>query len=543
MLKNLKLRGRIFFGFSIPVLLIVGFSGIVYSEISQVSKKFEEVNRVQRILFHTDDMVLSTALMARQVRGYLLVQSEDALLEFRKQKERYETAAKMAETLIEDSGQKEIFRDMIRAGEEYYQMSLDTIQLKNENKHEQAVSLYLRESKVLVGRLDELGEKFGINEQIILQEYTAQAQKIIRFLIAAAMMTTLLSLVLSSGAASLIWATIARTNQTINETVNSIATSSTEISATVEQQERNASSQAASANQTTNTMHQLGVSSEQTVQQAEAAAQNARQILALAESSVLGVRNVLFLAESSAQGSRQVLTLAEGGNKTVGRTLEGMSILKQKVAAIAEQILRLSEQTNQISSITNLVSDLANQTNMLSLNAAVEAVRAGEHGKGFGVVAAEIRKLADQSKKSAEKINQLVFTIQSAINSTVMVTDEGRKTAETGIELSRDTAEAFIKVTEAIEQIVLKSSEGVAQAINEVVLQNQQNSLEAVNEVVVNNQQISLTAKQQAVAIQEVVEAMNNLNQGAVQTASGLTQTKIGIQKLNEAAHTLKTIV
>ncbi len=543
MFTDLKLRGRIFLGFSIPVFLIVVFSGFVYSVMGEISHKFSEVNRAQRILSYTDEMVLSTALMARQVRGYLLIQGEDALLEFSNQKERYDTAARIVEPLIQDPEQKELFRSMILTGQDYYQMSLRTIELKNENKHDEAVTLYLRESKTLVGRLDNLGKTFNDNEQKILDDYTDQAQEIIQFLIASAIVTTLLTLCLGTVAASLIWSTIANTNRTINETVNAIVTSSNEISATVEQQERSASYQASSAHQTTNTMHQLGVSSAQTVEQAESAAENARQILGLAESSVVGARDVLSLAESSAQGSRQVLTLAEGGNKTVGRTLEGMSILKEKVGAIAEQILRLSEQTNQIGSITNLVSDLANQTNMLSLNAAVEAVRAGEHGKGFGVVASEIRKLADQSKKSAEKINQLVFAIQGAINSTVMVTAEGRKTAETSIELSRDTADAFMKVTEAIEEIVLKSSEGVVQAINEVVLQNQQNSLAAVNEVVVNNQQISLTAKQQAIAIQEVVEAMNNLNQGAVQTASGITQTKVGIQKLNEAAHSLKTIV
>lgn len=543
MFKDLKLRGRIFLGFSIPVFLIVVFSGLVYSVMSQISEKFNEVSRAQRVLAYTDEMVLSTAMMARQVRGYLLIPDEDTILEFRNQKLRYEESARIVESLLKDPEQKEIYRAMILAGQDYYQMSLRTLELKNENRHDEAVNLYLRESKTLVGRLDNLGETFNDNEQRILDDYTDQAQETIRFLIGAAIVTTLLSLVLGTVAASLIWSTIAQTNRTINETVNAIVSSSSEISATVEQQERSASYQASSANQTTSTMHQLGVSSSQTVEQAESAAENARQILGLAESSVVGARDVLSLAESSAQGSRQVLTLAEGGNKTVGRTLEGMSILKEKVGAIAQEILRLSEQTNQIGSITNLVSDLANQTNMLSLNAAVEAVRAGEHGKGFGVVAAEIRKLADQSKKSAEKINQLVFAIQSAINSTVMVTDEGRKTAETGIELSRDTADAFIKVTEAIEEIVLKSSEGVVQAINEVVLQNQQNSLAAVNEVVVNNQQISLTAKQQAVAIQEVVEAMNNLNQGAVQTASGITQTKVGIQKLNEAAHSLKTIV
>ncbi|MGD1717232.1 methyl-accepting chemotaxis protein [Dapis sp. BLCC M172] len=92
---------------------------------------------------------------------------------------------------------------------------------------------------------------------------------------------------------------------------------------------------------------------------------------------------------------------------------------------MAQQITRLSEQTNQIGNISQLVGDLANQTNMLALNAAVEAVRAGEHGKGFGVVASEIRKLADESRKSAEKIYTLVADIQTSINSTVLATEAG----------------------------------------------------------------------------------------------------------------------
>lgn len=326
MFTDLKLRGRIFLGFSIPVFLIVVFSGFVYSVMGEISHKFSEVNRAQRILSYTDEMVLSTALMARQVRGYLLIQGEDALLEFSNQKERYDTAARIIEPLIQEPEQKEIFRAMILTGQDYYQMSLRTIELKNENKHDEAVTLYLRESKTLVGRLDNLGATFNDNEQKILDNYTDQAQKIIQFLIASAIVTTLLTLCLGTVAASLIWSTIANTNRTINETVNAIVTSSNEISATVEQQERSASYQASSAHQTTNTMHQLGVSSAQTVEQAESAAENARQILGLAESSVVGAREVLSLAESSAQGSRQVLTLAEGGNKTVGRTLEGMSI-------------------------------------------------------------------------------------------------------------------------------------------------------------------------------------------------------------------------
>ncbi|MBW4574695.1 MAG: MCP four helix bundle domain-containing protein [Aphanothece sp. CMT-3BRIN-NPC111] len=253
--------------------------------------------------------------------------------------------------------------------------------------------------------------------------------------------------------------------------VNSIVSSSSEIAATVEQQERTASHQATSVSQTTTTMDELGASSRQSAEQAEAAA----------------------------AGATQVLTLVDGDRHIDRLGMDGGSSLKEKVGQIAEQILRLSEQTHQIGSISSLVSELANQTNMLALNAAVEAVRAGEHGKGFSVVASEIRKLADQSKSSAERINALVMDIQNATNSTVMATDEGRKTVDSVVG--------------------------------------------AVNSIAMNTQQISLTAKQQAVAIQQVVEAMNNLNQGASQTASGISQTKAGTQRLNDAAMALKAVV
>jgi methyl-accepting chemotaxis protein len=89
-----------------------------------------------------------------------------------------------------------------------------------------------------------------------------------------------------------------------------------------------------------------------------------------------------------------------------------MADLEKSMSNIANQILGLSEQAAQIGSISRLLSELAGETNMLALNAAVEAARAGEHGKGFSVVAAEIRKLADQSKLSAEKSNQIVADIQ-----------------------------------------------------------------------------------------------------------------------------------
>lgn len=273
--------------------------------------------------------------------------------------------------------------------------------------------------------------------------------------------------------------------QPISRVTDQIGQSSSEIASAIAQQEQTARNQASVASQISSTMDELGASSRQSAEQALA----------------------------SASGAQNVLVLSEEGTKAVERTIQGMSTLQDKVAAIADQILRLSEQTSQIGSISSLVSDLANQTNMLALNAAVEAVRAGEHGKGFTVVSAEIRKLADQSKQSAEKINTLVSDIQNAINSTVMATDTGTKTVQEGVQIAEETAEAFTGVTEAI------------------------------NNVVVNSQQISLNAKQQATAIQQVVTAISSLNQSAQETAAGIEQVKEGTYRLNDIVVKLRTIV
>lgn len=203
-------------------------------------------------------------------------------------------------------------------------------------------------------------------------------------------------------------------------------------------------------------------------------------------------------AQQQAVAVNQTSTTMDELNASSQQAAEQAEGATAGARAIADQVLRMSEQTKQISSITNLVSDLANQTNMLALNAAVEAARAGENGKGFAVVAAEIRKLADQSKKSAERINGLIENIQALTDATVINTADGIQ----------------------VESMVA-----------------------AVNNIVVNNQRISLTAKQQAVAIEQVVAAMNSLNEGAVQTASGITQTKIGVKRVNEAAQNLQELV
>ena len=256
----------------------------------------------------------------------------------------------------------------------------------------------------------------------------------------------------------------------LKNTVNDISNNARQIATASEEQERIAANQASSVNQTTTTMDELKASSSKSAEQAEAALNAARQVLSLVE------RNP-EQPESDRSNHSQNVSLSE------------------KVEQIADQMNALNNQVQQINEIAQVVSSLADQTNMLAINAAVEAVRAGEQGKGFGVVATEIRKLADRSRESAVQINHLVKDIQNATLATVTATDEGKTTA--------------------------------------MVI------VDAINNIVLNSQKISLTAQQQASAIQQVVEAMNSLNTGAQQTAIGIAETKDSTEQLKFAAENL----
>ncbi len=272
---------------------------------------------------------------------------------------------------------------------------------------------------------------------------------------------------------------------TLNKSTANVSSNSLRIAASLDQQEKLLSTQADSVKSTTLTIEELGAASMRSAMQ----------------------------AESSSSEAQKALTLSESGSETVLRTLEGIMDLRSKVEAIAEKIMQLSAQTAQISSVSALVADIANQTNMLSLNAAVEAARAGEQGKGFAVVAGEVRKLADQSKKSAEKINTLISEVQASINNTVMVTDEGTKTAAAGILLASETAEAFA---------------GIERAINEVFS---------------NSRDISDSSKRQAITIQQAVASINAINLGSQETAAGVAEVKSATNELVETTNQLQLIV
>ena len=172
------------------------------------------------------------------------------------------------------------------------------------------------------------------------------------------------------------------------------------------------------------------------------------------------------LTDKTREKTNQSISFTNNEYSAVKANIEKMFSIRHKIQTIAELILELSDFVQSISSTIGLVEDIAEQTNLLALNAAVEAARAGEHGKGFAVVASEIRKLADESKQATTKIISLINDIQQTANSTVLATEEGTKEIESGLELAHT-------ISENIEQLINTMNE-ISKNMNEIFVSSSQ---------------------------------------------------------------------
>jgi twitching motility protein PilJ len=213
------------------------------------------------------------------------------------------------------------------------------------------------------------------------------------------------------------------------------------------------------------------------------------------EELTVSMKQVSNNAEASAEAARRALDAAEQGNRAVRDTLEGMQRIRSSVQATAKKIKSLGDRSLEISEIINVINDITEQTNLLALNAAIEAARAGEAGRGFAVVADEVRKLAEHSRSATKDIAALIKAIQAETSEAVVVMEEGTKEVEGGAGLADQAGKAL----EAISTVVRQSAELV--------------------------QEISLASKQQVRGTEGVAHAMQIISNITRQTSGGVRQT------------------
>jgi methyl-accepting chemotaxis protein len=218
-------------------------------------------------------------------------------------------------------------------------------------------------------------------------------------------------------------------------------------------------------------------------------------------------------AKAVVDSSRRATDGGAVGRRSVESTILVMGDIKARTESIADSILSLAKQAQAIGEIIALVNDQAEQTNILALNASIEATRAGEQGKGFSVVAAEIKALADQSKKSTKQVRQILAEIQKSTNAAVMATEQGTKSVD----------EAMRIVNEADDAIRLL--------------------LDTIVEAAQASASISTSVSQQVVGMSQIQSAMRNIDQATSQNLASTQQSEVAARNLEGVGSRLRVLL
>jgi methyl-accepting chemotaxis protein len=271
----------------------------------------------------------------------------------------------------------------------------------------------------------------------------------------------------------------------INKTVEALSSVSAEILAGTSQQAAGMREHSSAVTETVSTVDEV-------LQTSEQAAQRAKTV-----------------SESSQRAAEVSLV----GRKAIDDSVSAMGTVRDQAGSIAESILTLAEQAQAIGEIIATVNDVAEQINLLSLNAAIEAARAGEHGRGFSVVAAEIKALADQSKKATTQVRQILGEIQKATNAAVMATEQGTKSVSEAIKTVNEAGTTI----RMLADIIGTAAQSAAQ--------------------------IAASSGQQATGMRQIHQAMQNISQVSTQHLAATNQSEQAARHLTVLGASLRQLV
>nr|WP_050614008.1 methyl-accepting chemotaxis protein [Bacillus testis] len=291
---------------------------------------------------------------------------------------------------------------------------------------------------------------------------------------------------------------------------------------------------------------QLNASSEETSRATDSIAQSIQEVASagdsqndyvktLEETSNTVLHNITQIADVSntvLAASNENAKDAQSGGNMMNKTMEQVNKINDTTKSTAEMIYHLGEQSKEINSIVNIITDIAEQTNLLALNAAIEAARAGEHGRGFAVVADEVRKLAEQSNQSAQQIRLLISDIQQGISGSISSMEEGRHAIIDGLDLAATAQASLLAISESAQDMYQKVS-SITSAIDEIQKGTEdmdhviQSTVDLIKNTSSLTQTVAASAEEQNAAMQEVAASAHSLSNLSDELAETIDSFKL----------------
>jgi len=340
-------------------------------------------------------------------------------------------------------------------------------------------------------------------------------------------------------------------SQTAKQTEQAVA----QVTTTIQQVARGATQQTESVNQTVDIVAQLTRAIDGVAKGAQEQASAVGKSSEMTAQISANIEQVTRNAQAGANGAAQAATVARAGANTVEQTIAGMATIKTKVGQSVTKVQEMGRRSGQIGDIVETIDDIASQTNLLALNAAIEAARAGEHGKGFAVVADEVRKLAEKSANATKEIGGLVKGIQQTVAEAVQAMNDGAKEVEAGVVRANESGASLVNILQAAETVQQQVEEiaGATQTMRgtaSALVDTMETVSAVVEENTASTEEMAASSAQAAEAIENIASvsqensaAVEEVSAAAQEMSSQIEEVSASAQTLSQMAQMLQSLV
>lgn len=525
-------------------------SGISYSQILNMRNAYTDLlDRQATILLYAQDMEGLVALQNSAVRGYLLNQEKVNLETLASSAKEILERINQLEQLLVAPEQKEKLDVLAKSNQDFAVMINKVVTLVQENKLAEALETNVKEANALGRDIRIQANAIADEQQKVLKiakdDVDSQVSLITNFVLCLCVGMVILSIVVGL----LIARTISKPLVMLNEKAKQIAAGDLTIADITVKNKDETGDLAASFNQMKDNLRELlsqvNSSSEQVASSAEELMASTEQVTLATNQVALTIQEMANGASSSAQvgeesakGMEEVASgfqhiakstaivletslesasEAKQGNEAIQSAIQQMNVINQSVASSTLLANQLNDRSKEIGEIIEVITQISAQTNLLALNAAIEAARAGEHGKGFAVVADEVRKLAEESRKSADQIIALVQEIQ--LDTTQIMDGMANETKEVteGMKVIHHAGESFKRIVNSIEKVKLQTEE-VSASSQEISAGTQQvaASVEEMSKMAkdtaAGSENIASVAEEQLASMEEIAASASSLS-------------------------------
>lgn len=309
-------------------------------------------------------------------------------------------------------------------------------------------------------------------------------------------------------------------SNSLKETIKKISLESQALSATSEELAASSIENQKASNQISESIQSVATGTDEQNAAMRNAVNIINEVFKHVDDVTMSMNNVSHSIHYSAETAKQ-------GSDVVEQTVKQMGEVDKNVSSSAEKISILNEKSNEVSQISLMIQTISEQTNLLALNAAIEAARAGEHGKGFAVVADEVRKLAEQSSHSALQINEIINDIKDGIKDSMSLVNQGANSAKEGMKLVNKSGKAFGEIKDSVLTVTTKISEV------SIAMENMKNH---IAEVVSHIEEVSKTSL-------EVNDHSQNVAASSQQMSASMEEVSIAAQELARMSVELEEVI